>query len=263
MRTTAIINRKGGVGKTTTAINLAAILAKDYGRRVLLIDADSQHNATSFLGVAPDGGVADYLAGCQEPCWTDSVYSTTIPGVSLLPGSDALMDFDFGLRHGQEANRRCLVDLFDAIAEDNAEADEMGIGSVVDHIIVDCPPVFNAASAAALAAVDEVVIPLRLDAYSMTGVASVVRQVGNMRQINPRLRVAGVLLTMYGSSQEDWAKELRSYGRILPVYEQVIRDSRLVSGSTFSGDPLIIHSPHSAAAIDYRRWVKEYLGKEV
>lgn len=263
MRTTAIVNLKGGVGKTVTAINMASILGALHRKHVLLIDADSQHNTTDFLGVDPSGGMVDYLAGTHEPYWVENIVKTEIAGVSLLPGSDDLMDYDIGALRDGRADRQCLVNLFAAISEDNA-AEEAETGrELIDHIIVDCPPAFNAASAAALAAVDEVVIPLRLDAYSMAGVANVVRQVDSMRQINPRLRVAGVLLTMYNRNQEAWAEELRGYGRILPVYEQVIRDSRLVSLSTFSGDPLAVFSPHCCAAIDYRRWVNEYLGKEV
>lgn len=263
MRTTAIINLKGGVGKTVTAINMASILGAEHHKHVLLIDADSQHNTTDFLGVEPSGGMVGYLAGIQEPYWAENIVKTAIKGVSLLPGSDDLMDYDIGALRDGRAARQCLVNLFAAIAEDNA-AEEAETGrDLVDHIIVDCPPAFNAASAAALAAVDEVVIPLSLDAFSIAGVANMLRQVTNMRAVNPRLRVAGVLLTKYRPGWKPWQEEMRQLGDALPVYKTMIRDCRLVTDSTFSGDPLAVFSPHCAAAIDYRRWVNEYLGKEV
>ena len=262
MRTVAVINLKGGVGKTVTAINMASILATDYKKRVLLIDADSQHNTTDFLGAAPVGGMESFLAGEHEPYWLENTVGTTVAGVTLLPGSDGLMDYDLGAVKDGRANRRCLADLFECIEEDNAgEIEETGT-ALIDYAIVDCPPAFNAASAAALAAVDEVVIPLSLDAFSISGVANMMRQVANMRMVNPRLRVAGVLITKYTKELASWDREIRQLSGILPVYETVIRDCRKVTGSTFSGDPLAVHSPHCAAAVDYRRWVKEYLGKE-
>ena len=261
MRTSAIINLKGGVGKTVTAINMASILATDHHKGVLLIDADSQHNTTDFLGAEASGGMVDYLSGQQEPCWLENVVDTTVPGVKLLPGSDDLMDYDIGALRDGRAYRECLVDLFETIDEDNGFEEEMTGDPLIDHIIVDCPPAFNAASAAALAAVDEVIIPLSLDAFSISGVANMIRQVQNMRAINPRLKVAGVLFTKYTVGLAPYGEEVRHLSEALPVYKSMIRDCRKVADSTFSGDPLALYSPRCAAAVDYRRWVKEYLGE--
>ena len=259
MRTTAILHKKGGVGKTVTAINMASILAKDHHKRVLLIDADDQHNASDFFGADPDApGLADYLRGTANPYYPENLSCTDIPGLWLLPSCNQLMDFDLSaIRHGM-TNGMVLVDLFAAIAEDIAED---GRGTF-DHIIVDCPPAFNAASTAALAAVDEVVIPLAIDAFSMSGVANILQQIINMREVNPRLRVAGLLITKYYDLMQDKVTELVNL-RALPVYKTMIRDNRYyVAQSTFEGEPLPSYSPHCAAAIDYRRWVKEYLGEE-
>ncbi len=257
MRTTAVCNLKGGVGKTVTAINLAAILARDHNKRVLLVDADSQHNTTDFFGGDPaDRGVASYLSGEQDPYYPNNFVETETPGLYLLTGSDDLMDYDISAIRDGRANKQALAELFSVMAED--EGDEDGF----DQVVIDCPPAFNAASAAALAAVDEVIIPLALDAFSVSGVANMLRQIHNMRAINPRLRVAGVLITKWRPDMAAQEADLRNLGRVLPVYAHVIRDSRKVTSMTFSGDPLIIHSPHSAAAIDYRRWVREYLGEE-
>lgn len=254
MRTTCIINLKGGVGKTVTAINLAAILATDYKRRVLLIDADSQHNTTDFFGVDPDGAcLSDYLRREQDPYYPTMIQSTDISGLDILAGDDGLMNLDISAIRDGRAHKRALVDLFEAIAEDDA----------YDHIIVDCPPAFNAASTAALAACDEAVIPIKLDAFSMSGLANMLLQVQNMHLVNPRLRVVGCLVTMWTKDAADQEAELRKVNqRMLPIYTQVIRRSVKVDGMTYAGDPLTIYSPHSAAGVDYRRWVKEYLGEE-
>ena len=254
MRTTAIINQKGGVGKTVTAINLAAIMAANHHKRVLLIDADSQHNTTDFFGVTDeDGGLTAYLSGEADPYYENMIQQTCVSGLDLLPGNNSLMDMDISAIRDGRVNRRCLVDLFTVLAEDDA----------YDHVVVDCPPAFNAASTAALAAVDEVIIPTKLDAFSVAGLSNMVHQVYNMRQVNPRLRVAGVLVTMWHKGVMQHEAELRKFDRLLPVFLQTIRDNRdRVTSMTYSGDPLIIHSPHSAAAVDYRRWVAEYLYRE-
>lgn len=169
MRTTAIINLKGGVAKTTTALNMAAILAKDYKQRVLLVDADSQCNCTEFFqrdAVHP-GTLADMLRGLA-PCIEHSRFD----GVDLLPGDDSLMDLDLTKIETGSASAVCLRELA-------AELDDR-----YDRMIIDCPPAFNAASAAALVAADEVIIPIKLDAFSLRGMANIMQQVSNMRKIN-------------------------------------------------------------------------------
>lgn len=254
MRTTVIVNNKGGVGKTVTSINMAAILATDHKKRVLLIDADSQHNATSFFGADQDAGnLSDYLMSRNEPYYPSMIQSTDIPGLDILAGNDGLMALDISAINGGHVNKMALVDLFAVIAEDDA----------YDHIIVDCPPAFNAASTAALAACDEAIIPTTLDAFSMEGLANILYQIHTMHQVNSRLRVVGCLITRWGKSQAAYEAQLRRVsGRVLPIYDQVIRESEKVIGTTHKREPLTVYSPRSGAGVDYRRWVREYLGEE-
>lgn len=246
MRTTVILNLKGGVAKTATAVNVAAILASDYKQRVLLVDADSQCNSTEFYGGDPaKGNLAELLrSGSQEDAaW--GIQSTRFTGVDLLAGDESLMDLDLTKVELQDVRATVLRDMVQSL-------DKM---SLYDWVLVDCPPAFNAASAAALIAADEVIIPIKLDAFSLRGMANLMRQIANMRQINPKLRLGGLLPTMwYRSENIQRAEEtLRASG--LPVYPHIRRTNK-VDDMTFAQEPLLISSPKSAAGRDYRTFVR-------
>ena len=246
MRTAVILNLKGGVAKTATAVNVAAILASDYKQRVLLIDADSQCNSTEFYGGDPaKGNLAEVLrrGSHEDAAW--GIQSTRFTGVDLLAGDESLMDLDLTKVELQDVRATVLRDMVQSL-------DKM---SLYDWVLVDCPPAFNAASAAALIAADEVIIPIKLDAFSLRGMANLMRQIANMRQINPKLRLGGLLPTMwYRSENIQRAEEtLRASG--LPVYPHIRRTNK-VDDMTFAQEPLLISSPKSAAGKDYRTFVR-------
>ena len=252
MRTTAILNLKGGVAKTTTAVNMAAILARDYNSRVLLIDADSQCNTTEFFGADPtDGNLAGLLRhakGNTDPVIlaADCIQHTRFPNVDILPGDESLMDMDLSQVKLGTANANILRALAEVVA------------GMYDYILIDCPPAFNAASAAALIAADDVIIPIKLDAFSLRGMGNLMRQIKNMRQINPKLRLAGCLPTMWYRNPQiaDAETQLRQVG--LPVFHHIRRSDK-VDDMTFRQDPLLVTSPNSGAGVDYRRFVAEYV----
>lgn len=246
MRTTVILNLKGGVAKTATAVNVAAILASDYKQRVLLVDADSQCNSTEFYGGDPaKGNLAEVLrsGNHEDAAW--GIQSTRFTGVDLLAGDESLMDLDLTKVELQDVRATVLRDMVQSL-------DSMHL---YDWVLVDCPPAFNAASAAALIAADEVIIPIKLDAFSLRGMANLMRQIANMRQINPKLRLGGLLPTMwYRSENIQRAEEtLRASG--LPVYPHIRRTNK-VDDMTFAQEPLLISSPKSAAGKDYRTFVR-------
>ena len=253
IRTTAIVNLKGGVAKTTTAINMAAILAKEHKKRVLLIDADSQCNTTEFFGVTGAGTtMADILRDTprfEEPTVValQAIRKTEFPGIELIPGDESLMDMDLSAASSGRVDTNVLRYLVEAVRVR------------YDYILIDCPPAFNAASAAALLAADDVIIPIKLDAFSLRGMGNLMRQIRNMRRINPRLRMAGCLPTMWYKDDHIKESEAQLKDAGLPVFHHIRRSDK-VDKMTFQQDPLLISSPNSAAGVDYRKFVSEYVG---
>lgn len=253
MKAIAILNLKGGVGKTVTAVNMAHILATVHKKYVLLVDCDSQCNATEFFGLRPDEDdvtLDNILLGESSPNYVDCVWKTDYTGLDMIPASDGLMDLDMSHIADKRVRGRVLADMCSCIREDD----------VYDYVIFDCPPAFNAASAAALLASDEVIIPIKLDAFSLRGLANVSRQIDNIRRINGNIRIAGALITMWRNVPVVLEAEgsLRDCG-LLPVFGQIIRRTDKVDEMTFRQLPIMVSSPTSAAAKDYLAFVQEYL----
>jgi len=250
MKTIVICNLKGGVAKTTTVINMASILATNYGKPVLVIDADSQCNTSEFF--ASEFFEEDYISLAdllRDPQSSVTAYATNYPGIDIVPGSETLMDLDLTKVEMESVQVNAIKQI----------TDDPAIEYAYDYCIIDCPPAFNAACAAALLAADEVIIPIKLDAFSLRGMANLMRQIANMRQINPGLKLAGVLPTMWYRDELIEAAERTLLESGFRVFHH-IRDSRKVNGMTFDQNPLVLYSPRSAAAVDYRRFVREYLG---
>ena len=257
MRTTAILNLKGGVAKTVTTVNMAAILARDYKARVLLIDADCQCNCTEFFGGTSDKGtLADILRlpdSYPDPVTfcADCIRGTTVDGVNLIPGDDSLMDLDLS----KVELGRVRMNVLRQFVEAAKGLDDKGI---YDYILIDCPPAFNAASAAALVAADDIIIPIKLDAFSLRGMGNLMRQISNMRKINPRLKLAGVLPTMWYRDAQMQDAEKMPADAGLTVFPHIRRSDK-VDRMTWQQRPLLATSPNSAAGVDYRRFVKAYM----
>ena len=252
-RTTAIVNLKGGVAKTTTVINLASILAREHKAKVLVVDADSQCNVTEFFGGEDTGrSLATLLRGAylyEDPgaYAASCIQKTEYENIGLLPADETLMDMDLSKVEAGTVSANALRYLVEEVRHQYT------------HILIDCPPAFNAASAAALVAADDVIIPIKLDAFSLRGMANLMRQVKNMRRINPRLRVAGILPTMWYKDDQilDAENQLQKSG--LHVFHHIRRSDK-VDKMTFLQDPLPICSPNSAAGVDYRKFAAQYMG---
>lgn len=255
MRTIAIMNLKGGVGKTVTALTLAAVLRR-AGKTSVIVDCDGQMSLTRFYfpDLDPDNTatVADVLLGDSEPVWSDSTIPVDGEGkVQLLPGSSSLYALDVKALRSSIHSIHSLRDFRDAAAQDG-----------VEYMIFDCPPGFTAASCAALMAADEVVIPMVVDGFSVWGVSDMIAQVSSMRQANTAIKIAGVLICQWHNSEVVRQGEALLRGLSLPVFTTVIRRTEKVPESTFLRQPVHDYSPRSAAAQDYRAWVWEYLREE-
>jgi chromosome partitioning protein len=226
-------------------------LATEHRKRVLVVDADSQGNSTEFFGGDPQlGNLANILLHDETAYF--NAQTTEYPGLEILPASDRLMELDLTkIQAGTVKVDRLKRSL-----------DDLEGSARFDFVLIDCPPAFTASCAAALIAATDVIIPIKLDAFSMRGMANLMAQIQNMKRLNPRLNVLGCLETMWAGSKADlWADDmLRKSG--LPIFGTRIRASKMVGAMTFEGKPLRQYSPNSAAAVDYRRFCKELVGGE-
>lgn len=253
MRITAIFNCKGGVGKTTTTVNLAAELVA-AGGRVCVIDADPQANSTDFLLhplTEPETTIYDLMTGAADPESVNAAVKTRLEGVTLIPGDERLYLADLRLFSGKELRSGAIGEI----------CESMRLYDDYSHILIDCPPGFTAATVSALAAADDIVIPLKLDAFSLRGEELLARQVNDIRGFNPRLRIAGVLVTMDDKRttvSRDGVAMLRESA--IPVYHTTIRRSTVVDQATFVKTPLRDMPQASKVAEDYKDFCAEYTG---
>ncbi|MCX7597603.1 MAG: ParA family protein [Armatimonadetes bacterium] len=247
----AVANQKGGTGKTTTAVNLSVCLAEG-GLRVLLVDADSQANATLSLGVdytALERSMYDVLA---EGVPLGEIVRATDWGVVLAPATLALATAEMMLF---TAFRREQV-LADALAPLLGGDEE----PVFDVVIVDCPPSLGLLSINGLVAADWLIAPVPTEALALEGVGQLLQSVEVVqRRLNPRLRVMGLLATRFDPRERlahEALERLRAdYGQ--PVFETVIRKNVRLAEAPAFGQPVTVYAPGSAGAEDYRRLARE------
>lgn len=260
MRTYAIMNQKGGVGKTTTAAALAYNLAVVHGERALLIDCDSQGDLTSLLlpsdTMHADGEERPNLVDVMtERVWLyEVIYHTCYRRLDILPAMESLVDWELSCSLG-DTQPNCLV-LKEYLKELEADAR-------YERVILDLPPNYSPTCIAALAAADEVIIPTGLDAFSAGGVDKLVTQIKRINRACPNVNVAGVLVTQDHRADvaADAVTTLRADSPV-PVYKTTIRRSDKAIESTWASQPVGVWSPRSAPARDYRTWVEELLAKE-
>jgi chromosome partitioning protein len=255
-RTIAVANQKGGVGKTTTTISLAACLA-ERGKRVLLVDFDPQGNATSGLGLEklPGGSVYNALLGDNTPL-SDSIKPSGIENLDVIPS-----EVDLAVAEVDVARAENYLHRFrNALAPLKTDPKH-------DFILVDCPPSLGILTMNALAAVDRVLVPIQCEYYALEGVAVIMRVLKQIREsgANPTLDLEGILMTMYDSRtnlSQQVVSEVRSHFAD-KVYKTVIpRTVRLGEAPSF-GKPITIYDPHSTAATAYRALTDEILGVEI
>jgi chromosome partitioning protein len=242
VRVTACTNQKGGVGKTTTVINLAAYLALS-GTRTLVIDLDPQGNATSGLGIdrrAVAGST--YEALVDRSPMADLVISTPIDGLDIVPSTPALSGAEVELVGASVRERRLAASLSE-------------LNGSYQRILIDCPPSLGLLTLNALTAADGVLIPIQTEYYALEGLSQLVNTIRRVREgLNPRLEIEGVVLTMYDARTNLSAQVASEVRRHMngTVYDTVVPRSVRLSEAPSHGLPIALYDPASRGASAYR-----------
>ena len=245
-------NQKGGVGKTTTCVNMAAYIA-EAGKKVLLVDIDPQGNATTGMGLIKSTlKKSMYSVIIDEEKASEHIVHTEVPGLDLLPSNIDLAGAEVELVY--KKNREKVLQA--ALAE---------VKNNYDYILIDCPPSLGLLTINALAAADSVIIPIQSEYYALEGLSQLMNSITLVKKhLNPVLDVDGVVLTMYDSRSvisKQIADEIKKFFT-KRLFEIVVpRNVRLVEASSY-GKPIMLHDPKCAGARAYKALTQEYLARE-
>ncbi len=252
LTTIAVINQKGGVGKTTTAVNLGAGLAR-LGKRVLLIDLDPQANLTSHLEAeSRDGRLSTYDLLRSRAALADVALPTAEANLFLVPSSADLAGIELEL--AGEIGRETI--LRDQLARARAA------GACYDYILVDCPPSLGLLAINALVAADEALVPIQAEFFALQGISRFVEVQGLVQsRLNGQLRLAGIVICLW-RGQANLSREVREevarvFGDVL--YETVIRQNVKLAEAPSAARTIFAHAPDSNGAADYAALTQEFL----
>lgn len=253
MRIVAITNQKGGVGKTTTSVNLSACLAQ-MGVRCLLIDLDSQGNATSGLGLAKEEGGSIYSALVEATDPHDVIRSTRMPHLSVIRSHQELAGCEIELaQRGNHLTR--LREVLDQLRHSNH----------FDYVFLDCPPSLGVLMTSALAAADEMLVPIQCEYFGLEGLSSIVQVVQQIRDcgVNPNLLLEGIVMTMYdqrANLANQVVNDVKNYFAEV-IYNTIIpRTVRLGEAPSY-GKSIIEYEPNGRGAQAYRALAEEFLAR--
>lgn len=252
-RIIAFANQKGGVGKTTTAVNLAACVA-EKGRSTLLLDLDPQANATSGVGIEKTEGVSAYLTLLGERPLLDVICETELRKLHLVPSELDLAGAEIDVARGDRYLHR-LQDALQPILD----------AGTYDYIFIDCPPSLGVLTMNALTAADSLLIPIQCEYYALEGLSVISRLINQLQEsgANPDLELEGIVMTMYDGrtnlSQQVVQEVINHFGSM--VYETLIPRSVRLSEAPSYGQPIIVYDKQSTGAASYRRLAKEFIDR--
>jgi chromosome partitioning protein len=248
----AIVNQKGGVGKTTTAVNLATIIAVMH-KRVLLIDLDAQGNSSSGLGIRQEGRkVTMYHVFCGLATIENAILNTEIPGLSVITSNTNLAAVEMDLID-RDDRELALKNYLESIKDK------------FDYIIIDCPPSLNLLTLNALVACNEVIIPMLCEFYSLEGLSHLLKTIEIVeKKLNPNIKIGGVLFTMYDKRNrltEQVERDVRScLGKI--VFNTTIPRNVRVSEAPSHGKAAIIYDYKCSGSQAYINLAKEMMVRD-
>lgn len=256
-RVLALANQKGGVGKTTTAINLGTALAA-IGERVLIVDLDPQGNASTGLGIdVQDRRMSTYDVLMDGFSLVRCAHETAVPGLWVAPSTLDLLGLELGIAGEKDRAQR----LKNAIA---ALASDPGAGTFT-YILVDCPPSFNLLTINALTASDAVVVPLQCEFFALEGLSQLLKTVEQVRAaLNPRLGIHGVVLTMFDPRNNLSNQVVDDVRRYMgpKVYDTVIPRNVRVSEAPSHGKPALLYDFKCAGSQAYLKLASEVIARE-
>ncbi|BAQ43682.1 MULTISPECIES: ParA family protein [Methylobacterium] len=259
LRIIALANQKGGVGKTTTAINLGTALAA-IGERVLIIDLDPQGNASTGLGIDRRQrrlSTYDVLAG--EAPLAEAVQATAVPRLSLVPSTMDLLGLEMAMASAADRAQRLRRAL------EPLDRGEMPEDQRFTYVLIDCPPSLNLLTLNALAAAHAVLVPLQCEFFALEGLSQLLRTVEQVKgALNPRLAIQGVVLTMFDPRNNLSAQVVADVREFMgdKVYETMIPRNVRVSEAPSHGKPVLLYDLKCAGSQAYLRLASEVIQRE-